>query len=111
MSANNKDKDNNYDILLKFHEVGMFSGKFPSNSKVVVRIFDLNGTLITSLLEKYYESSGTINRIEDKSDWDGRNHLGQVVPPGTYLMHIEASNFQTGKTTSDIAPVVIGVKK
>ena len=37
--------------------------------------------------------------------------MGQVQMPGTYLMHIEASNFQTGKTTIDTAPVVIGIKK
>jgi len=37
--------------------------------------------------------------------------MGQVQPPGTYLMHMEASNFQTGSTSIDIAPVVIGVKK
>ena len=86
-----------------------YSFSFPSNSKVVVRIFDLNGTLITSLLEKYYESSGTINRIEDKSDWDGRNHLGQVVPPGTYLMHIETTSILSGQSYYDVAPIVVGV--
>ena len=49
-------------------------------------------------------------REEDKSSWNGKNHMGQVMPPGTYLMHMEASNFQTGKTTIDVAPVVIGIK-
>ena len=48
--------------------------------------------------------------MEDKSDWDGRNHLGQVVSPGTYIIHIEAMNFQTGVTTSDMAPIVVGVR-
>ena len=33
---------NNYDIL-KFHEVGMFSGKFPSNSKVELYNYEYNG--------------------------------------------------------------------
>ena len=47
---------------------------------------------------------------EDASDWDGRDHLGQILSPGTYIMHIEAMNFQTGVTTSDMAPVVIGIK-
>ena len=29
---------------------------------------------------------------------------------GTYLFHIEAINFSTGKTTWDVAPVVVGVR-
>ena len=36
--------------------------------------------------------------------------MGQVLSPGTYLMHMEASNFQTGETTIDVAPVVIGTR-
>ena len=41
--------------------------------------------------------------------WDGRNELGQIVLPGTYLVHIESYNFFTGKTFKDIAPIVVGV--
>ena len=80
-----------------------------ANSKVVVRIFDFNGNVVTSLLEKYYENSGTIKRIEDNSEWDGRNHLGQIVPPGTYLMHIETTNILSGQSSYDVAPIVVGV--
>ena len=86
-----------------------YNFSFPSNSKVVVRIFDFNGTLVTSLLEKYYELPGSIKRMEDKSDWDGRNHLGQIVPPGTYLMHIETTNILSGQSYYDVAPIVVGV--
>ena len=86
-----------------------FNYSFPSNSRVIVRIIDLNGIFITSIVDKYYETGGTIERNEDTSDWDGRDHLGQIVPPGTYLIQVEASNFQTGKTTTDVAPIVVGV--
>ena len=79
-------------------------------AKSVYRILDLNGLFITSLVDRYYQTGGKVERYEDTSDWDGRDHLGQIVPPGTYLIHLEASNFQTGKTTIDVAPVVIGVK-
>jgi len=86
-----------------------YSFSFPSNSRVTVRILDFNGNLITSLVDKYYEVGGTISRTEDNSEWDGKNHLSQIVPPGTYFMHIEAINLTTGESTSDIAPVVVGV--
>ena len=63
------------------------------------------------IVDKYYESSGTVRREESSSAWDGTNQMGQIQPPGTYLMHMEASNFQTGKTSIAIAPVVIGIRK
>ncbi len=86
-----------------------YSFSFPSNSKVVVRVFDFNGNIITTLFENYYENSGSIYRMEDQSDWDGRTHLGQIVPPGTYLMHIETTNLFSGESAQDVAPIVLGV--
>ena len=88
-----------------------YSFSVPSNSKVVIRIFDMNGNFITSLLDDFFISSGTIERYEDKADWDGKDHHGQIVAPGTYLMHIEATNWQTGEYSYDMAPVVVGVYK
>ena len=63
-----------------------FSYSFPANSRVIVRIIDLNGIFITSIVDKYYETGGVVERYEDTSDWDGRDHLGQIVSPGTYLI-------------------------
>ena len=74
----------------------------------IIRIFNLNGDFLTSLVDQYYDVGGTIERYEDESSWDGRDHLGQLVQPGTYLMHIEATNFKTGKTSTDITPIVVG---
>ena len=87
-----------------------FSYSFPNNSRVIVRVFDVSGRFITSLVDRYFENSGTVDMDTYGSNWDGRDHLGQIVSPGTYLMHLEAINFQTGVTSEDIAPVVIGVK-
>ena len=63
-----------------------YSFSVPSNSKVVIRIFDMNGNFVTSLLDNFFESSGVVERFEDQSDWDGTDHHGQIVAPGTYLM-------------------------
>jgi len=100
-----------YVLIPSASEVLDYNYSFPSNSRVIIRVFDLSGRFITTLVDKYYESSGTVRREESSSAWDGTNQMGQIQPPGTYLMHMEASNFQTGKTSVDIAPVVIGVKK
>ena len=83
----------------------------PSNSKVVIRIFDFNGNFVTSLLDDFFISSGTIERYDDGADWDGKDHHGQIVAPGTYLMHIEATNWLTGQYSTDSAPIVVGVYK
>ena len=102
-----------------------FSYSHPGNSRVIIRIFDLSGRLITSLVDKYVEDAGIwyngVNPVDpndqstwinsDRSSWDGRDHLGQIVSPGTYLMHIEAYDFSTSKTYTDIAPIVIGVNQ
>ena len=42
--------------------------------------------------------------------WDGQDHLGQIVAPGTYIIHIEVMDPITGDTHTDAAPVVVGVK-
>ena len=87
-----------------------FNYSFPDGARVIIRVFDLSGRFITSLVDNYFGNSGTVYMEEDGSaDWDGRDHLGQIVSPGTYLIHIEAMNFQTGVTTSDVAPIVVGV--
>ena len=43
--------------------------------------------------DKYYDTGGTVLRARDFSSWDGRDHLGLIVNPGTYLIHVEATNF------------------
>ena len=102
-----------------------FTYSNPQNSRVTIRIFDLAGRLVTSLVDKYVEESGTwyngVNPVDpddpstwinsDISSWDGRDHLGQIVSPGAYIIHIEAYDFSTGKTSADSAPIVIGVSQ
>lgn len=99
-----------YVLIPAYGETLDFSYSFLDNSRVIIRIFDLSGRFITSLVDKHYENAGTVVRQEDTSAWDGRDHLGQIMPPGTYLMNIEAFNVSTGVTYSDTAPVVIGVR-
>ena len=99
-----------YVLLASENERLDYTYSFPSNSRVIIRVFDISGRFITTLADKHYTSSGIVKREEDSSSWDGRNHMGQILSPGTYLMHIETSNFQTGYTTIDVAPVVIGVR-
>ena len=100
-----------YVFIPSIGEVIDYSYSFPSNSRVTIRILNFNGRFVTSLVDKFYQAGGTVYKNEGKASWDGRNSIGQIVPPGTYLMHIESTMWETGKISSDIAPVVVGVYK
>ena len=99
-----------YVIIPTLEEKLDFSYSFPNNSRIIIRIYDISGLFITSLVDKYYSNPGIVIREEDSSSWNGRDHLGQIVAPGTYIMHIEALNPETGETQTDAAPIVVGVK-
>ena len=69
---------------------------------VTLRLFDLSGRMVTTL----FDGSGLPFPIIKK--WDGRDQLGQLVPLGTYICHLEVVNNNTGKRTVKIAPIVVG---
>lgn len=92
-----------YPFVPKLAEKIQYSYKFPANSRVTLRIFDLSGHFITTLFEDYRSLA-----LEVTKTWDGRNEISQFVPPGTYIMHLETVNRSTGEIKTDMAPVVIG---
>ena len=86
-------------------EVIRYTFEYPSNSRVIMRVYDMDGRFITTLIDEYHALSW-----HKDGYWDGRNELHEIVKPGMYLMHLETTNRTTGKTISKIAPVVVGVK-
>ena len=62
------------------------------------------------MLQLLPASATTAPAMADTSAWDGRDQLGQIVAPGTYIMHIEVMNPVTGETQTDAAPILVGVK-
>ena len=100
-----------YVFIPSIGEVIDYSYTFPANSRVTIRILDFNGKFVISLVDKFYQKGGIVSNDEAWNSWDGRNRLGQIVPPGTYLMHIESTMWETGEISTDIAPVVVGVYK
>ncbi len=72
------------------------------HSHVTLRLFDLSGRMVTTLFD------GTGLPFPIVKEWDGRNQLGQLVPLGTYICHLEVVNNNTGKRTVKIAPIVVG---
>jgi hypothetical protein len=73
------------------------------NNRVTIRIFDLGGRLITTLLDQERSEF-----LEATVEWDGRDKLLDLVPLGTYLCHLEVMEPNSGKKKNEIAPIVIG---
>jgi len=94
-----------YPFVPQLGERIQYTYKFPENSRVTLRIFDMSGHLVTTLLEDYRSLS-----LEVTKTWNGRNEIYQLIPPGTYIMHLETVNRATGEILTDLAPVVIGSK-
>jgi len=92
-----------YPFVPQLAEKIQYTYKFPSNSRVTLRIFDMSGHIVTTLFEDYRSLS-----LEVTKTWNGRNEIYQVVAPGTYIMHLETVNRSTGEILTDMAPVVIG---
>ncbi len=72
------------------------------STHVTMRIFDMAGRLVTTLVD------GDGIPLTVKLPWDGRNETGDRVTPGTYVLHFEVVNEDTGKKIEKVAPVVVG---
>ncbi len=93
-------------------EVIRYALRYGDNSRIIVRLFDLSGRLVTTLVDqvKTRGNDETDDPLESRT-WNGRTvETRQLVPAGTYLMHLEVTNRQTGKSSSKTAPIVIGTK-
>jgi hypothetical protein len=73
----------------------------PALSEVRLRVFDLRGRVVATIVNK---PAGGSNIIE----WDGRDDLRELLPIGTYLLHLES--IVQGNSRTQVKPVVIGTK-
>lgn len=65
--------------------------QFPQASQVTLRIFNILGKeIITLVNEQYQAGKHTVN-------WDGKDNLGNVVSSGIYFYQLRAGNFTQAK--------------
>ena len=72
------------------------------NSHIVLRIYDLGGRLITTLVDEQGKS------FEQLIEWNGRNQLNEMVPLGAYILHLQVTSNSDGSTQVATAPIVVG---
>jgi hypothetical protein len=77
--------------------------KVNDSVRISVRIFNLIGEFVTTLVEKHYSAG------EYKLDWDARDSNGKLVHSGVYLCRVvcERTNAASGTETSVIKMVMI----
>ena len=73
----------------------------PALSQVRLRIFDLRGRLVRTLVDKQAGGPGIYT-------WDGRTDVRELVPIGTYILHLES--VKDGKSDAQTKPIVVGTK-
>jgi DNA/RNA endonuclease YhcR with UshA esterase domain len=83
-------------------EIGITYNAGAVNNQVTLRIFDLGGRQILTLL------SEPATLVQNRVYWDGRNKLKDLVPLGTYICHMEVVEPISGDKKADTAPIVVG---
>jgi DNA/RNA endonuclease YhcR with UshA esterase domain len=71
-------------------------------SHIIIRLYDIAGRLQATLLDDSGRS------FQQTMKWDGRDQINELVPLGTYILHLEVVDEVSGNKTTKIAPVVVG---
>jgi hypothetical protein len=64
----------------------------PKSSQVAVKIFNILGQSVRTLVNSKNQSPGTYSVI-----WDGKNENGNIVPSGVYFYYLETPDFKQSK--------------
>ncbi|MCK9556789.1 MAG: cohesin domain-containing protein [Candidatus Cloacimonetes bacterium] len=72
-------------------------------AKAIVRIYDAQGRLVATPVNKNFNSPTGFENIM----WDGRDSNMKRLEPGLYYCHAEISNRETSKRYSTVQPIVI----
>jgi hypothetical protein len=65
----------------------------PLDKAVSVRVFDVTGRLVRTLVDNQLYNAGTYEGV-----WDGTSDAGNTVASGSYLYTLEYGNFRQSKT-------------
>lgn len=75
-----------------FNPSTSFSYTLPLDKTVSVKIYDVNGRVVKTLVNNEFRTAGT-----HEVTWDGTNDAGQSVASGTYLYSLEWGQFRQTK--------------
>ena len=80
-------------------------------SEVRLRIFDLDGRLVTTLWDSRFDGDpSTLPAFPQGVTWDGRDDTYERVPAGMYVLHLSVVDERTGDEETRTAPVVVATR-
>lgn len=77
----------------------------PENSLITIRVFDLQGRQVRTLLDAVSGGGASASTF-----WDGKDDFGNVLPVGIYLVNVEAQDKSSGDLKKSSKSVVLGRK-
>jgi hypothetical protein len=80
-----------------------------SDAEVLLRIFDLRGQLKRTLFDSHFNAGNYTNNRATRT-WDGRDDLQQMVPAGTYIVHLLVTKPRGGGRQEKQIPVVVATR-
>ncbi|HOH82901.1 MAG TPA: hypothetical protein PKW22_05720 [Candidatus Syntrophosphaera thermopropionivorans] len=84
-------------------EYGCKSSSSGINVKAIVRIYDAQGRLVATPINKNISSPLGIESFQ----WDGRDYMMRRVPIGLYYCHLEIIERSTGHKEETVQPIVV----
>ena len=76
-----------------FNPSTTFSFTLPLDKQISLRVYDITGRLVHTLIDNQWYSAGT-----HEATWSGINNAGLPVASGTYIYTLQFGNFQHSRT-------------
>jgi hypothetical protein len=73
------------------------------NTRAIMRIYDAQGRLVNTIVNKNISNSIGIEQIQ----WDGRDTNMKLLPIGVYYCHLEVIERSTGAKEVTVQPIVV----
>jgi len=88
--------------------VNLTSDLIAKDGEVILRIFNMNGTLVKTIFDSRVTTLDTVfNDNRATFEWDGTDEFGEFVPAGAYVAHLQTRSTGSNGSKEKQMPVVV----
>jgi hypothetical protein len=88
--------------------INLTSELIAKDGEVILRIFNMNGTLVKTLFDSRVTTLGSVfNDNRATFEWDGKDEFGEFVPAGAYVAHLQTRSTGSNGSQEKQMPVVV----
>ncbi len=88
--------------------INLSSDLIAKNGEVILRIFNMNGTLVKTLFDSRVKPLDSVfNDNRATIEWDGTDEFGEFVPAGAYVAHLQTRSTGSNGSNEKQMPVVV----